>query len=104
MRFQFLAFKCNFITLFICCGRSACGKAARNYSKCVCRFLFLILGLVFFLFRSVYVCLIFFSNLFSYVNFVVFAVLCSRPEHVSNFVDAESIFGQVFCSYILYLP
>ncbi|KAL5063806.1 hypothetical protein RYX36_025543 [Vicia faba] len=23
----------------------------------------------------------------------VFAVLCSRPEHVSNFVDAESIFG-----------
>ncbi|XP_061336456.1 AP-3 complex subunit sigma isoform X2 [Gastrolobium bilobum] len=23
----------------------------------------------------------------------VFAVLCSRPEHVSNFVDAESFFG-----------
>ncbi|XP_019420339.1 PREDICTED: AP-3 complex subunit sigma [Lupinus angustifolius] len=23
----------------------------------------------------------------------VFAVLCSRPEHVSNFVNAESIFG-----------
>ncbi|KHN00543.1 AP-3 complex subunit sigma [Glycine soja] len=23
----------------------------------------------------------------------VFSVLCSRPEHVSNFVDAESFFG-----------
>jgi len=49
------------------------------------------------------VCLILFSNLVSYVNFVAFAVLCSRPEHVSNFVDAESFFGPVCCSSILYL-
>ncbi|KAL2966578.1 hypothetical protein AAZX31_16G125400 [Glycine max] len=27
------------------------------------------------------------------VNIVSFAVLCCRPEHVSNFVDAESFFG-----------
>jgi hypothetical protein len=49
------------------------------------------------------VCLIFFYNLLSYVNFVVFTVLCSRPEHVSNFVDAESFFGPVFYSYVFYL-
>ncbi|RDX64519.1 AP-3 complex subunit sigma, partial [Mucuna pruriens] len=34
-----------------------------------------------------------FNFAFLWFNVVSFAVLCSRPEHVSNFVDAESFFG-----------
>lgn len=35
-------------TLFLCCGRSARGKTAGNYSQCVCRFVSLIIDLDFF--------------------------------------------------------
>lgn len=38
------------------------------------------------------------------VNIVSFAVLCCRPEHVSNFVDAESFFGPVFRPSVFLLP
>jgi len=45
--------------------------------------------------------LVFFSVLLSFfVNVVSFAVLCTRPEHVSNFVDAESFFGPVFLCFL----
>jgi len=45
--------------------------------------------------------LVFFSVLLSFfVNVVSFAVLCTRPEHVSNFVDAESFFGPVFLYFL----
>ena len=39
-----------------------------------------------------------------FLSIVSFAVLCSRPEHVSNFVDAESFFGPVFRPSVFLLP